>query len=304
MPKMKYHNGTSWVALDAANADTLGGLNAAGLPVSTATATAIGLKSDINSPTFTGTPSGPTAAVNTNTTQLATTAFVNAEIANDAAPVAHVGATGSAHGAVTTSVNGFMLATDKTKLDTVATNANNYSHPANHAPSIITQDASNRFVTDTEKTTWNAKVSLTGTETLTNKTLTSPVINSPTGITASNVGLGNVTNESKATMFTSPTFTGTPLSTTAAVTTNTTQIATTAFVKSLFVGGSSTFNTTTGVTITHNIGSTNYRILITPTSNSAGYLGEFYAVKSTNTVVVYCTGSTTTATFDYLIFKY
>lgn len=36
------------------------------------------------SPTFTGTPAAPTAAVGTNTTQLATTAFVNAEIANDA----------------------------------------------------------------------------------------------------------------------------------------------------------------------------------------------------------------------------
>lgn len=35
---------------------------------------------------------------------------------------------------------------------------NNYVHPANHSPSIITQDASNRFVTDAEKTTWNAKV--------------------------------------------------------------------------------------------------------------------------------------------------
>lgn len=36
------------------------------------------------SPTFTGTPTSPTAAVTTNTTQVATTAFVNAEIANDA----------------------------------------------------------------------------------------------------------------------------------------------------------------------------------------------------------------------------
>ena len=38
------------------------------------------------SPAFTGVPTAPTAAVNTNTTQLATTAFVNAEIANDAIP--------------------------------------------------------------------------------------------------------------------------------------------------------------------------------------------------------------------------
>lgn len=34
-----------------------------------------------------------------------------------------------------------------------------YIHPANHPPSIISQDASNRFVTDTEKSTWNAKQS-------------------------------------------------------------------------------------------------------------------------------------------------
>lgn len=38
------------------------------------------------SPAFTGVPTAPTATVNTNTTQLATTAFVNAEIANDAIP--------------------------------------------------------------------------------------------------------------------------------------------------------------------------------------------------------------------------
>ena len=41
-----------------------------------AVAAAISSKSDINSPTFTGTPSAPTAAAGTNTTQLATTAFV------------------------------------------------------------------------------------------------------------------------------------------------------------------------------------------------------------------------------------
>lgn len=32
-----------------------------------------------------------------------------------------------------------------------------YTHPANHAPSVISQDASNRFVTDAEKATWNGK---------------------------------------------------------------------------------------------------------------------------------------------------
>lgn len=47
------------------------------------------------SPTFTGTPTAPTAAVGTNTTQLATTAFVNAEIANDAPTKTGTGASGT-----------------------------------------------------------------------------------------------------------------------------------------------------------------------------------------------------------------
>ena len=37
-------------------------------------------KADLASPTFTGTPAAPTAAVGTNTTQLATTAYVQAEV--------------------------------------------------------------------------------------------------------------------------------------------------------------------------------------------------------------------------------
>jgi hypothetical protein len=46
---------------------------------------------------------------------------------------------------------------DMSKLDGIEPLANNYVHPASHAPSIITQDVSNRFVTDTEKGTWNGK---------------------------------------------------------------------------------------------------------------------------------------------------
>lgn len=41
-------------------------------------ATAVATKADLASPTFTGTPAAPTAAAGTNTTQLATTAFVQA----------------------------------------------------------------------------------------------------------------------------------------------------------------------------------------------------------------------------------
>ena len=57
---------------------------------------------------------------------------------------------------------GLMSAADKAKLDGVAAGANSYTHPATHPPSIIAQDASNRFVTDAEKATWNAKASTAG----------------------------------------------------------------------------------------------------------------------------------------------
>ena len=64
----------------------------------------------------------------------------------------------------TTSANGLMSSTDKTKLDGVSAGANNYTHPSTHPPSIIVQDASNRFVTDTEKANWNGKESTTGAQ--------------------------------------------------------------------------------------------------------------------------------------------
>jgi hypothetical protein len=49
----------------------------------------------------------------------------------------------------------------------------NYTHPVNHPPSIISQDPSNRFVTDTEKAIWNAKQTSMGftAENLVNKNL-------------------------------------------------------------------------------------------------------------------------------------
>lgn len=46
---------------------------------------------------------------------------------------------------------------EKNKLAGIAAGANKYTHPSTHAPSIIAQDADNRFVTDAEKIAWNAK---------------------------------------------------------------------------------------------------------------------------------------------------
>jgi len=55
-------------------------------PVSTATQTALNLKASLASPTLTGTPAAPTATTGTNSTQIATTAFVKTEISNSVQP--------------------------------------------------------------------------------------------------------------------------------------------------------------------------------------------------------------------------
>lgn len=47
---------------------------------------------------------------------------------------------------------------EKSKLSGIAANANNYVHPSSHAASMITQDGTHRFVSDTEKSVWNAKL--------------------------------------------------------------------------------------------------------------------------------------------------
>ena len=91
---------TSFTSGGALYATSTSSLTTGTLPVAsggTGTTTSTGSGSTVlsASPTFTGTPAAPTAAVGTNTTQLATTAFVNAEIANDAPTKTGTGATGT-----------------------------------------------------------------------------------------------------------------------------------------------------------------------------------------------------------------
>ena len=61
-------------------------------PVSTATQNALNLKANATNAVLTGIPTAPTAAVGTNTTQLATTAYVKAEVANETYTKAQVDA--------------------------------------------------------------------------------------------------------------------------------------------------------------------------------------------------------------------
>jgi hypothetical protein len=86
---------------------------------------------------------------------------------------------GHVHSAATTAVAGFMSAADKTKLDGVATNANNYVHPtgdgSSHVPATGTTNSGKALVAGAtaNSAAW-------------------------TQLTSANVGLGNVDNTSDA----------------------------------------------------------------------------------------------------------
>lgn len=72
------------------------------------------------------------------------------QAASDFAPASHIGSGGSAHAAANSSVAGFMSAADKSKLDGVATGANNYTHPIGdgnlHVPATGTTNSGRALV--------------------------------------------------------------------------------------------------------------------------------------------------------------
>ena len=104
-------------------------------PVSTAQQSALDLKANLASPTFTGTPLAPTATTGTNTTQIATTAFVQSQIGELDTGVSSVSGTapivvgGTAPNPlisvnnVTTTTDGAMSSADKVKLNGIETGA-------------------------------------------------------------------------------------------------------------------------------------------------------------------------------------
>jgi hypothetical protein len=90
-----------------------------------AIATAITTKADLNNPNFTGTPTVPTAPAGTNTTQVASTAFVQAIAGNlgtmseqDSDAVAITGGTIAG-----TTINGNVVGSNSVGARTVSTSA-------------------------------------------------------------------------------------------------------------------------------------------------------------------------------------
>lgn len=224
-----------------------------------ANATALSGYAPLASPALTGTPTAPTAAPGTNTTQLATTAFVAASYA----PLASPALTGTPTAPTPTAGN---------NSTTIATTA----FVTTAVSSAINGNAVTSFNTRTGAVTLQASdVSGVGGALLASPTFTgvpaaptaTPGTNTTqlatTAFVAAAVSAGSVTAFNSRTgavtlqasdisgvggaLLASPALTGTPTAPTAAPGTNTTQLATTAFVQTVVAGSSvSSFNSRTG----------------------------------------------------------
>ena len=202
--------------------------------------TAIALKADIASPTFTGTPAAPTASAGTNTTQLATTAYVTAAVAAliDSAP-----------GAINTLNELAAALGDDANFSTTITNSiaavqsdvNQNETDSDAAEAALSGRLDTLEADPTTATAVAAKLDASAVSTF-GGTL---VDDADAAAARTTLGLGNVDNTTDAGKPVStagqtaldlkadlagPALTGAPTVPTASAGTNTTQIASTAFV--------------------------------------------------------------------------
>jgi hypothetical protein len=243
---------------------------------------AIALKANIAGPTFTGTPAAPTAGAGTNTTQLATTAFVTAAVAAlvDGAPGA---------------------------IDTLNELAAALGDDANFATTITNSIAAVQSDVDQNEVDGDAADSaLSGRlDVLEADATTASAVATVQADVDQNEADADAAIALKANIA-SPALTGTPTAPTAAADTNTTQIATTAYVQTeltALLGGAPTgldtlgeiadalnndINGLTNVTTLVNANETHVDNLVTFTgvAKDAVSLGTFTGSTITDNVVL------------------
>ena len=202
----------------------------------------LALKAPLASPTFTGVPAGPTAAVGTNTTQLATTAFVKsqpfavlpiaqADVTNLVADLALKAPLASPALTGVPTAPTAAVATNTTQVATTAfVKTQGYAplaspvftgNPTAPTPAAADNDtsiATTAFVT----------AAIAGKVAKAGDTMTGLLVLS--GPPTAALGAATKAYADTKAPLASPTFTGVPAAPTAAAGTNTTQLATTAFV--------------------------------------------------------------------------
>ena len=204
---------------------------------------------------FTGTPVAPTAAANTNTTQIATTAYVQTEV-GDYAPLASPTFTGTVTipnltvDGTTTTINSTTLTVDdkNIELGSVATPSDTTADGGGLTLKGATDKTFN-WVNSTDAWTSSEHIELAsgksvyidGVIQLSKNALAATVVLAD-GVAATTQSANDSTTKVATTAFVmtevgdyaplaSPTLTGVPAAPTAAADTNTTQVATTAFVQ-------------------------------------------------------------------------
>jgi hypothetical protein len=168
---------------------------------------AIALKADIASPTFTGTPAAPTAGAGTNTTQLATTAFVTAAVAAlvDGAP-----------GAINTLNELAAALNDDVNFSTTITNS---------IAAVQADVDQNEVDGDAADSALSGRLDVLEADPTTASAVASVQADVDQNEADADAAIALKAN------IASPALTGTPTAPTAAADTNTTQIATTAYVQ-------------------------------------------------------------------------
>jgi hypothetical protein len=208
---------------------------------------------------LTGTPTAPTATSITNTTQIATTEFVQSQVTTllDSVPDA-----GKTLGKLYTLIGN--LGTDFAAKAPLASPTFTGT-----VSGVTSTHVGLGNVTNESKTTMFTDPIFTGTV---------------SGVTATHVGLGNVTNESKATMFTTPTFTGHP------TLEGVTATGATGTGKLVFDGSPTLVTPTLGVATATSI---NKVTITTPSTGATLNISDGKTLSSTNTLTFSGTDSST-----------
>jgi hypothetical protein len=183
----------------------------------------------LNSPALTGTPTAPTATAGTNTTQIATTAFVLSQISSGA-----VSSFNTRTGAVTlqladvTGVGGAPLASPAfTGVPTAPTPSDSDNSTTVATTAFVQAVVQNATIQPATTTTLGGIIVGSGLTVQTNGTLSANVTSVAGRTGAVVLAVGDV---SGAAPLASPAFTGVPTGPNANIGTNTTQLATTTYV--------------------------------------------------------------------------
>jgi hypothetical protein len=218
----------------------------------------------VASPTFTGTPTAPTAAIGTNSAQLATCAFVMAEIGSlNFAPLASPAFTGTPTAPTAVpATNNTQLATTAFVMAAVSAVTAGVSsfNTRTGAVTLIASDvtATGVFTNTALAGTPTAPTATAGTSTTqlaTTAFVTQAIAAAPIGVSSFNSRTGAITllgadvSAAGGALLASPTFTGTPAAPTPTAASNDTSLATTAWVTSKLAtaGGVTSFNNRAGV---------------------------------------------------------